>query len=118
MSRWTDIGYKWNTETTCRVREFLQGNRIPFRMPFDEMYFQSMYHLPHRDRIWGIQVRRKDLTRVLSLLGKEGIIRSPAPRARETPKREPAGFRRQRARLFPTALRKGWPTPRPGTGNT
>ena len=77
MSRWIDIGPIWNTETTYRVREFLKENRIPFRMPFDEMFFQSMYHLPHGDRIWGIKVRRKDLDFVLALLEKEGFIHSP-----------------------------------------
>ena len=74
MSRWIDIGYKWNTETTYRVREFLKENRISIRMPFDDMFFQSMYHLPHRDWKWGLKVRKKDLARVLSLLEKEGLI--------------------------------------------
>ena len=74
MSRWIDIGYKWNTETTYRVMAFLKENRIPFRMPFDEMFFQNMFHLPNRDRIWGIDVRRKDSARALTLLEKEGII--------------------------------------------
>ena len=81
MSRWTDIGYKWNTETTYRVREFLKENRIPIRMPFDEMFFQSMYHLPAKDWIWGIEVRTKDLARVLCLLEKEGLI--PAVESRD-----------------------------------
>ena len=76
MSGWIDIGPIWNTETTYRVREFLKENRIPFRMPSDEMFFQSMYHLPHRDRIWGIKVRRKDLALVLALLEKERFIHS------------------------------------------
>ena len=76
MSRWINIGYKWKTETTYRVREFLKENGIPFRMPSDEMLFQSMYHLPHRDRIWGIKVRKKDAGCVLSLLEKEGFIHS------------------------------------------
>ena len=74
MSRWTDIGYKWNTETTYRVREFLKGKRIPIRMPFDDMFFQNMFHLPHKALIWSIKVRKKDLSRVLSLLEKEGLI--------------------------------------------
>ena len=74
MSKWIDTGYKWKTETTYRVREFLKENRIPFRMPFDEMFFQSMYHLPHEDRIWGIKVRKKDLACILALLEKEGFI--------------------------------------------
>ena len=74
MSRWIDIGYKWNTETAYRVSQFLKENRIPFRMPSDDMFFQSMYHLPHRDRIWGIKVRRKDLARAMSLLEEEGLM--------------------------------------------
>ncbi len=79
MSRWIDPGYKWNTGTTYTVRELLKENRIPFRMPSDEMFFQSMYHLPHRDRIWGIRIKRKDSARVLSLLEQEGLLLSPAP---------------------------------------
>ena len=74
MNRWTDIGYKWNTETTYRVREFLKERWIPFQMPFDDMFFQSMYHLPYWDRKWGLKVRKKDLAHVLSLLEKEGLI--------------------------------------------
>ena len=81
MSRWIDIGYKWNTETTYRVREFLKGERILFRMPFDDMFFRNMYHLPHRTWKWGLKVRPKDLARVLSLLEKEGLI--PAARRRQ-----------------------------------
>ena len=77
MSRWTDVGYKWNTETTYRVREFLKENKTLFRMPFDEMFFQSMYHLPHRNKIWGIKVRKKDLAFVLAMLADEGFIRIP-----------------------------------------
>ena len=74
MSRWIDIGYKWNTETTYRVREFLNENRIPIRMPCDDRFFKSMYHLPHRDWKWGIEVRSKELARVLCLLEEEGLI--------------------------------------------
>ena len=74
MSRWTNIGYKWNTETTYRVREFLKEMRIPMRMPSDDMFFQSMYHLPHKTWMWRLKVRRKDLDRVLSLLKEEGLI--------------------------------------------
>ena len=74
MSRWTDIGYKWNTETTYRVREFLKEMRIPIQMPFNDMFFQNMYHLPHKTWMWGLKVRRRDLGLVLSLLEKEGLI--------------------------------------------
>ena len=118
MSRWIDIENKWRTETTYRIRELLKENRIPFRMPSDEMFFQSMYHLPNKDRIWGIKVRRKDLDRVLSLLAKEGLIHSPVQQAREAPEQEPVSFRRKRIGAFPAVLRKRWPAPRPGTGNT
>ena len=74
MSRWIDIGYKWNTETTYRIREFLKGERIPIQMPFSDMFFQNMYHLPHKTWMWGLKVRRRDLGLVLSLLEKEGLI--------------------------------------------
>ena len=81
MSRWTDIGYKWNTETTYRVREFLKGERIPIQMPFDDMFFQSEHHLPHKEWKWGLKVRKKDLASVLALLEKEGLI--PAAESRQ-----------------------------------
>ena len=81
MSKWIDIGYKWNTETTYRVREFLKGERIPIQMPSDNMFFQSMYHLPHKTWMWGLKVRRKDLASVLVLLEKEGLI--PAVESRD-----------------------------------
>ena len=77
MSRWIDIGPKLNTETTYRIREFLKEKRIPIQMPFDEMFFQSIYHLPHKDRFWRLKVRKKDIACVLSLLEKEGFIHSP-----------------------------------------
>ena len=80
MSRWIDIGYKWNTETTYRVREFLKEMRISMRMPSDDMFFQSMYHLPNKTWMWGLKVREKDLASVLALLEKEGLI--PAARSR------------------------------------
>ncbi len=83
MSRWIDIGYKWKTEAAYTVREFLKEEGIPFRMPFDDMFFQNMYHLPHRTRIWGIKVRKKDLARVLVLLEKEGLITSAGNRKPE-----------------------------------
>ena len=74
MCGWIEIGPGWNTETTYRIMELLKENRIPLRMPSDEMFFQSAFHLPHRDRIWGIRVRRRDLACFLSLLEREGLI--------------------------------------------
>ena len=81
MSSWIDIGYKWNTETTYRVREFLKGERFSIQMPFDDIFFQSEYHLPHKAWKWGLKVRKKDLSRVLALLEKEGLI--PAAGSRQ-----------------------------------
>ncbi len=51
------------------------------RMPSDDMFFQSMFHLPHKDLMWGLKVRKKDLASVLSLLEKEGLI--PAVESRD-----------------------------------
>ena len=113
MSRWIDIGYKWNTETAYRVSQFLKENRIPFRMPSDDMFFQSMYHLPHRDRVWGIRVRRRDLARAMSLLEEEGLVHSPARR----PGKGRSGLGRQWVGPLP-AVRKKWAIPRPGAENT
>ncbi len=77
MSKWIEIGYKWKTETACRVREFLKENRIPFRMPFDEMFFQSMYHLPHRDHIWGDQGQEEESGLRTGLAGKGRVYTQP-----------------------------------------
>ena len=90
MSRWIDIGYKWNTETTYRVREFLKGERFPIQMPFDDMFFQSEYHLPHKAWKWGLKVRKQDLSRVLALLEKEGLI--PAAESRDIDQWEAAAM--------------------------
>ncbi len=117
MSIWIDIGYKWKTEAVYRVREILKEYRIPFRMPFDEMFFKSMYCLPHRDWTWGIKVRRKDLARVLAILAKEELMHNPVQPTREMPKRKPVGFSRQRIRPFPAIQKKRWAVSRPGTGN-
>ena len=50
-------------------------------MPFDDIVFQSEYHLPHKAWKWGLKVRKKDLSRVLALLEKEGLI--PAVESRD-----------------------------------
>ena len=117
MNRWTDIGPIWNTETTYRIRELLKENRIPFRMPFDEMFFQSMYHLPHRDRIWGIQVQKKDSARVMSMLAKEGLIHTPVQQPGKCQSGKPVSFTRQWGGPFQAVRTKKWTIPRPGTGN-
>ena len=41
---------------------------------YDEIFFQSMFHLPPKDRMWGREVRKKDAARVLSLRDKEGLL--------------------------------------------
>ena len=96
MSKWMDIGHKWDTETTYRIRELLKENKISFQMPFDEMFFQSMYHLPHRDRMWGLNIKKKDASCVLSLLEKEGLLHSsvqrPIVESRRPNLREAAGL--------------------------
>ena len=80
MCIWIEMGPKWNSEMTYRVIELLKENGIALRMPSDEMFFQSIFHLPRLDRIWGIQVKRKDWSRAVSLLGKEGLLFSPVQR--------------------------------------
>ena len=65
--------YTNNASYTKKIRELLKENGIPMRMPSDEMFFQSMYHLPHRDRLWGIKVRKKDLARIRAMLAKEEV---------------------------------------------
>ena len=74
MSKWIELGVRWDTETICTIRELLKENRIPFRMTFDDMFFQSVFHLPRGDRRWNLNVRRRDLARVLALLEEEGLF--------------------------------------------
>ena len=59
----------------------MKGERFPIQMPFDDIVFQSEYHLPHKAWKWGLKVRKKDLSRVLALLEKEGLI--PAVESRD-----------------------------------
>ncbi len=91
MSRWIEIGPKWKTETAYRVLEFLKEKGISFRMPFDDMFFQNMFCLPHKDLVWGIRVRKKELAYVLSLLEKEGFVYASARQSGNDRRRQSAG---------------------------
>ena len=76
MFDWKDLGATWPTEQTYRILEILKENRIRCRMPADDMFFISPFHLPHPDRRWAIQVRRRDARRAMALLAREGLART------------------------------------------
>ncbi len=77
FNNWQSIGPSWVSEKVFRVLEVLKENRIPARMPSDDMFFFSPYHLPHPMLRWEIQVRRRDRARAAALLAREGLIDSP-----------------------------------------
>lgn len=70
---WKDLGLTWHSEDVCRVRAVLGEHHIPTRMPCDDMYFYSPFHLPRPDHKWRIRVRRQDWQRAVSLLAREGL---------------------------------------------
>ena len=74
LSDWVPIGPEWRTETVFQVLELLKGERIRFKMPFSDMFFTSVFHLPNKDKRWSILVRRHDWERVVTLLAQEGLI--------------------------------------------
>lgn len=74
---WQSIGPSWVSEKAYRALEVLKENHIPARMPSDDMFFFSPYHLPHPHLRWEIQVRRRDRARAAALLAREGLIDSP-----------------------------------------
>ena len=76
LNHWQNIGPRWATEKTCRVLEVLRENRIPFRMPSDDMFFSNAYSLPHPNRLWSVRVRRRDRERAIALLAGEGLVSS------------------------------------------
>ena len=76
MFGWKELGAKWPTEQTYQVLEVLKQNRIRCRMPADDMFFIGPFHLPRPDRRWSIQVRRRDVKRVMAILAGENHARA------------------------------------------
>lgn len=73
FGNWKDIGPSFISADARRAMDILQENKIPYRMPSDDMYFANPYRLPHPDRRWHIQVRRKDRERARAALEREGL---------------------------------------------
>ena len=53
----------------------MKEHRIPTRMPSEDMFFTSAFHLPHPDLRWQIQVRRRDRDKAVALLAWEGLMK-------------------------------------------
>ena len=70
---WVPVGPEWKTGDTFRIREILKDEGIPFRMPFSDVFFTSIFHMPAEDRKWNILVREKDRERAAALLVREGL---------------------------------------------
>ena len=66
MFGWKTLGAIWPTEQAYHVLQLLKENRIRHRMPSDDMFFYSPFHLPRPDRRWAIQVRRRDMRRAMA----------------------------------------------------
>ena len=77
MFGWKELGAVWPSEQAYQVLELLKQNRIRCRMPADDMFFNSPFHLPRPDRRWAIQVRRRDVKRAMALLAREELGRTP-----------------------------------------
>ena len=73
ISRWTDMGPEWKTEDIFRIRELFRENHISFRMPFSDLFFTSVFHMPEKDKRWGIRVREKDRSKAAALLIRENL---------------------------------------------
>ena len=73
VSRWTDMGPEWKTEDIFRIRELFRENHISFRMPFSDLFFTSVFHMPEKDKRWGIRVRGKDRSKAAALLIRENL---------------------------------------------
>lgn len=74
MIGWKQLGPKWPTNVVFRVLELLKEQHIPCRMPSDDMFFCNLFHPPHPDRRWEINVRRRDWSRAIDLLDREGLL--------------------------------------------
>ena len=74
MPGWKQLGPKWLTKDVFRVLELLNEQRIPSRMPSDNMFFFSVFSPPHPGLRWVIRVRRRDWSRAIALLEREGLL--------------------------------------------
>ena len=75
MFGWMTLEAQWATEQAYQALEVLKEHRIPTRMPSDDMFFTSAFHLPHPDLRWQIQVRRRDRDKAVALLAWEGLMK-------------------------------------------
>ena len=75
MFGWMTLEAQWATEQAYQTLEVLKEHRIPTRMPSDDMFFTSAFHLPHPDLRWQIQVRRRDRDKAVALLAWEGLMK-------------------------------------------
>ena len=73
MNRWKQVGPEWRTEEVFRVRELLKCEHVPFKMPFSDVFFTSLFHTPAEDKKWGVLVREKDWKKAVALLEQEGL---------------------------------------------
>ena len=74
MHNWKSIGPEWKTEDVFQVREILKGEHIRFKMPFSDVFFVNIFHMPAEDKRWTVLVREKDWERVVRMLIKEDLI--------------------------------------------
>ena len=100
---WVPVGPEWKTGDTFRIREILKDEGIPFRMPFSDVFFTSIFHMPAEDRKWSILVREKDRAKVMDLLAREGLVRAALPRETSLTG-SPAEQHPQGSSLFPVCL--------------
>ncbi|MBR5960164.1 MAG: hypothetical protein IKZ98_04155 [Clostridia bacterium] len=73
MKRWTTIGPEWKTENVFRILQLLKDEHIPYKMPYSDVFFANIFHMPSLDRKWGILVRTKDWAKTVDLLVHEGL---------------------------------------------
>ncbi len=100
---WVPVGPEWKTGDTFRIREILKDEGIPFRMPFSDVFFTSIFHMPAEDRKWSILVREKDRAKVMDLLAREGLVRGELARTADTSE-SPAEQNSQGSLFFLPAL--------------
>lgn len=74
MFGWKQLGPMWPTNEVFRVLELLKEQRIPSRMPSDDMFFCKLFCPPHPEHRWEIQVLRRDWNRAIDVLDGEGLL--------------------------------------------